>query len=49
MSADAVVAKFMASASLTIPAPQAERIRDAVLALESVTAPELGTLLRRST
>jgi 2-methylcitrate dehydratase PrpD len=46
MEADAVAAKFMASATMTIPAPQAERIRDAVLALEEVSAPELMALLR---
>jgi len=46
MQADAVVAKFMASATLTVPASQAERIREAVLALEQVTAAELMALLR---
>jgi 2-methylcitrate dehydratase PrpD len=42
----AVVAKFMGSASLAIPVPQAERIRDAVLALEDVAAADLAALLR---
>jgi 2-methylcitrate dehydratase PrpD len=46
LSADAVAEKFMASASLAIPAAQAERIRDAVLALEDVSAAELMALLR---
>jgi 2-methylcitrate dehydratase PrpD len=46
MTPDAVVAKFMSSATLTIPEAQAERIRDAVLALENVAAPELAGLLR---
>jgi 2-methylcitrate dehydratase PrpD len=46
MRPDTVVAKFMASATLTIPARQAERIRDAVLALENVPAAELTALLR---
>jgi 2-methylcitrate dehydratase PrpD len=48
MTADAVAAKFMASATLSIPAAQAERIRDAVLALEDVAAADLMALLRRS-
>jgi 2-methylcitrate dehydratase PrpD len=46
MAADAVVAKFMASATMTIPAAQAERVRDAVLALEDVPAKDLMALLR---
>jgi 2-methylcitrate dehydratase PrpD len=46
MSRDAVAAKFMASATMTIPAAQAERIRDAVLALETVPAADLMALLR---
>lgn len=41
-----VVAKFMASATLSIPARQAERVREAVLALEDVTAEELASRLR---
>ena len=41
-----VVAKFMASATLSIPARQAERVREAVLALEDVTAEELTSRLR---
>jgi 2-methylcitrate dehydratase PrpD len=46
MSADAVTAKFMASASLAISASQAERIRDAVLSLEDMPVAELMALLR---
>jgi len=46
MRPEDVVAKFMASATLSIPARQAERIREAVLALEDVTAEELTALLR---
>lgn len=46
LTADAVAEKFMASASLAIETTQAERIRDAVLALEDVSAVELMALLR---
>lgn len=46
LSADAVAEKFMASATLAIQPAQAERIRDAVLALEDVSAAELMALLR---
>jgi len=46
METDAVGAKFQASASLAIPSAQAERIRDAVLMLEDVSAKELMALLR---
>lgn len=46
MDADAVVEKFMASASLAFPADKAERVRDAVLDLENTTAGELMALLR---
>lgn len=46
MKPDAVVAKFLAGASLAIPAGQAERIRDAVLDLEHVPAAQLMALLR---
>lgn len=46
MSTDAVVDKFMASASLAVPVRKAERIRDAVLDLENTTAAELMALLR---
>jgi 2-methylcitrate dehydratase PrpD len=46
MDTDAVAAKFLSSASLAIPAAQAERIRDAVLALEDVPVRELMALLR---
>ncbi len=47
MTAQAVTDKFMASASLAIPAAQAGRIRDAVLALEDVPVRDLMALLRR--
>lgn len=46
MQADAVTSKFMATATMTIPAHQAERIRDAVLALEEVPVVDLMALLR---
>lgn len=46
MTARQVSAKFMASASIAISATQAERIRDAVLALEEVPVRELAALLR---
>jgi 2-methylcitrate dehydratase PrpD len=46
METEAVAAKFLASASLVIPQTRAERIRDAVLALEEVPVRELMTLLR---
>ena len=46
MDADAVATKFMASATMTIPAAQAERIRDVVMALEEVPAVELMAILR---
>jgi 2-methylcitrate dehydratase PrpD len=46
MAIDAVASKFMAAASMTIPVPQAERIRDAVLALEDVLVVDLMALLR---
>lgn len=46
MDTEAVAAKFLASASLAIPAARAERIRDAVLAIEDVPARELMALLR---
>ena len=46
MGTEAVAAKFLASASLAIPVAQAERIHDAVLALEEVPARELMSLLR---
>ncbi|MDB5639398.1 MAG: 2-methylcitrate dehydratase PrpD, partial [Bradyrhizobium sp.] len=42
----AVSRKFLASAALSIPLIQAERIRDAVLGLESHTATEIAALLR---
>jgi 2-methylcitrate dehydratase PrpD len=46
MRPEAVVDKFMASATLTIPARQAEQIREAVLALEQISAADLAALLR---
>lgn len=46
MDSATVVAKFMASASLAIPADQAERIAEAVLALEQTNARALMALLR---
>jgi 2-methylcitrate dehydratase PrpD len=48
MGTEAVSAKFLSSASLAIPTDRAERIRDAVLALEDVPARELMALLRTS-
>jgi hypothetical protein len=48
METEAVVAKFLASASLAVPAAQAERIRDLVLDLETVSARELAAALRSS-
>lgn len=44
----AVSKKFLASATLSIPRAQAERIRDAVLRLETHTVAELANLLRFS-
>ncbi len=46
MGVDAVSAKFLSSASLAIPVARAERIRDAVLALEDISAKDLMALLR---
>jgi 2-methylcitrate dehydratase PrpD len=46
MGTEAVSAKFLSSASLAIPPKKAERIRDAVLALEDVSARELMALMR---
>ena len=46
LDADAVSKKFLASASLSIPLAQAERIRDAVLSLETSSAIEIAALLR---
>lgn len=46
MTADAVIAKFMASASLVIDAEQAGRIKDCVLDIEHRTVRELMGLLR---
>jgi 2-methylcitrate dehydratase PrpD len=45
MTTDAVVAKFMTSATMTLPASQAERIVEAVLALERTTVRDLMALL----
>lgn len=47
LTADGVAAKFMASATMTIPRAQAEQVRDAVLDLENRTAADLAALLRR--
>jgi len=49
MTTEAVADKFLASASLVIPEARAERIRDAVLALEEVPVRELMGLLREAT
>lgn len=49
MEAAAVTSKFMSAATMTIPVPQAERIRDAVLALENVPVLDLMALLRSGT
>jgi 2-methylcitrate dehydratase PrpD len=45
----AVSKKFLASAALTIPLAQAERIREAVLQLEAHSAAGIAALLRSST
>jgi 2-methylcitrate dehydratase PrpD len=45
----AVSKKFLASATLTIPQAQAERIREAVLNLETHSAAEIAALLRSQT
>ncbi|MDE2596690.1 MAG: MmgE/PrpD family protein [Sphingomonadales bacterium] len=47
MTQEAVIAKFLASASLAVPQARAERICAAVLALEDTPAVELAALLRR--
>jgi 2-methylcitrate dehydratase PrpD len=47
MNADAVVAKFLASASMAIAPAQAESIRDAALNLEKISARNLMARLRR--
>jgi 2-methylcitrate dehydratase PrpD len=44
----AVSKKFLASATMSIPSAQAERIRDAVLRLENHSATEIAALLRSS-
>lgn len=46
MEPAAVAAKFMASATMAIPAPQAERVRDAVMNLERGSVTDLMRLLR---
>ena len=46
MAPDAVIAKFMASASLTVPTPKAQRVCAAVLELERISARELAAALR---
>lgn len=43
---EGVIAKFMASASLAVPASKAEEIRDAVLRLDAISAEELAAALR---
>lgn len=43
----AVSKKFRASAALTVPSAQAERIREAILKLETHTVAEIAALLRR--
>ena len=47
LDAEGVSRKFMASATMTVPHAQAERIRAAVLTLEQRSAAELAALLRR--
>lgn len=46
MEADAVIAKFMASATMTVDTDQAASIRDAVLDLENIPVSDLAALLR---
>jgi 2-methylcitrate dehydratase PrpD len=46
LTLEGVVAKFMASASLAVPASKAEEIRDAVLRLDSISVEELAEALR---
>jgi hypothetical protein len=48
LNEEAVSRKFLASATLSIPLTQAERVRDAVLGLETHTAAEIAELLRSS-
>jgi len=45
----AVSKKFLASAALTVPQAQAERVREAVLNLETHSAAEIAALLRSQT
>ena len=45
LTGDEIAAKFMENADLVISRPRAERIRDAVLDLEDLSARELGRLL----
>jgi hypothetical protein len=47
MSVAAVVAKFMALATMALPASEAERICEAVLALERIQTRELTALLHQ--
>jgi 2-methylcitrate dehydratase PrpD len=49
MTADAIIAKFVASATMILPASKAEQIRDAVLALERIATGDLMILLRKPT
>ena len=46
LNEEGVTKKFLASAALSVPRDQAERIRDAVLSLEAHTATETAALLR---
>lgn len=46
LTSDAVVAKFMASATLACPSARAERICESVLDIERISARELATALR---
>lgn len=48
MGRDAVIAKFMASAEVTVSRAQAKRICAAVLRLETISVRELTALLRRT-
>ena len=48
LNEEAVSGKFLASATLSIPLAQAERVRDAVLGLENHTVTEIAELLRTS-
>lgn len=47
LSAEAVVAKFMAASTMTLTVAEAERVCEAVLAMESMSAAELMARLRK--